>query len=291
MPKIDKKRVLLVGASGQVGQMVLHHWRDDPAAVPITPQFRGTGPAGSLVWDPMEGALPLLNEVHVSGGFDAMIMLGGVTPGQGKRLDVNAALAMACLSATSKAGIKRVLLASSSAVYGASDDAAFTEQSACKPVNDYGAAKLAMERACEPWRDAGMDICFLRIGNVAGADALLLNIAKAHPTKAIEIDIFDDGRGPVRSYIGAQTLARVMVSLCSHTTALPPVLNVATPIPLSMDALADAAGHPWRQRTPSDRTYQSILLDCSALASLHAFNARDSQPSEMIRQWKEAIRT
>lgn len=285
----DRMRVLLVGASGHVGQMVLHHWQSSTAATPITPQFRGTGPAGSLVWDPLEGASPLVDAVHVSGGFSTMIMLGGIIPGPGKRLDVNIVLAEACLYAASKAGIERVLLASSSAVYGAGDGAAFSEHAPCNPLNDYGAAKLAMEKTCAPWRDTGIDLCFLRIGNVAGADALLLNIAEAGPREAIEIDIFSDGRGPIRSYIGAQTMAQVLQSLCCHPTSLPPILNVASPMPLSMDALADAAGHPWRQRIPSERANQNITLDCSTLASLYPFNSQDSRPKEMVRQWKDTL--
>ena len=114
----DEIRVLLVGASGHVGQMVLHHWKHNPAAITITPQYRGTSPKGSLIWAPLEGASPLVATVHISGGFGTMIMLGGVIPGPGKRLDLNTKLAEACLRAASKAGIERVLLASSSAVYG-----------------------------------------------------------------------------------------------------------------------------------------------------------------------------
>jgi len=285
----DKIHVLLVGASGHVGRMVLHHWQSSLGAARITPQFRGTGPAGSLVWDPLKGALPLVDAVKVSGGFDTMIMLGGVIPGPGKKLNINTKLADACLSAASQAGIGRVLLASSSAVYGAGNGTAFTEKAHCNPANDYGAAKLEMEQACAPWRESGIDLCLLRIGNVAGADALLLNIAEAGPKESVEIDIFPDGRGPIRSYIGAHTMVQALQSLCHYPSALPRVLNVAAPVPLSMDALADAAGHPWRQRTASKRTYQNITLDCSRLASLHPFNAIDSRPNEMVRQWKDSL--
>lgn len=285
----DKMRVLLVGSSGHVGQMVLHHWQRNPAATPITPQFRGTGAGGSLVWDPLEGALPLVNAVQSSGGFDTMIMLGGVTPRQGKNLGVNTTLAEACLSAASKAGIRRVLLASSSAVYGAGDGTAFTEHAPCNPANDYGASKLEMEQACARWRESGIDLCVLRIGNVAGADALLMNISDAGSAEAIEIDIFTDGRGPVRSYIGTKTMAQVLQSLCLYPSALPQILNVAAPMPLSMDTLADAAGHPWRRRTPSERALQNITLDCSTLETLHKFSALDIRPNEMVRQWKDTF--
>lgn len=285
----DEMRVLLVGASGHVGRMVLHHWQNSLGATRITPQFRRTSHAGSLAWDPLKGALPLVDAVKVSGSFDAMIMLGGVTPGLGKKLDINITLAEACLSAASQAGIRRVLLASSSAVYGAGDGVAFTERDLCIPTNDYGAAKLEMEQVCAPWRESGIDLCFLRIGNVAGADALLLNIARAGPKEAIEIDIFSDGRGPIRSYIGAQTMCQVLQSLCRYPSALPQILNIAAPMPLAMDALADATGHPWRPRPPSEISHQNIVLDCNLLTSLHPFHTYDTRPSEMVRQWKETL--
>lgn len=289
MPAADTRPVLLVGASGRVGRMVLYHWQRlaDPAAV--VPQFRGSGTVGALVWDPLAGPQPLLDAVSASGGFQAMVILAGVTPGPGKDLGLNRTLAETCLAAASGADIPRVLLASSSAVYGAGTGAPMPETAPCNPANAYGAAKLEMEQACAPWRDDGMDLCLLRIGNVAGADALLLNVAKSAADQAIEIDVFDDGRGPVRSYIGVQTLASVLQSLCQQPAFLPDILNIGTPDPVSMDALADAAHHPWNKRTPAGPTPQTITLDCSLLSSLYDFTPLDSRPGDMVRQWKETL--
>lgn len=285
--KTENPRVLLLGASGRVGRMVLHHWRQTSAGLACVPQFRAAGTPGSLVWDPLLGPEPLLDMADALGGFAAMVMLAGVTPGSDKPLALNTLLAEASLRAAAKAGIPRVLLASSSAVYGAGDGAPLAESSPCNPINDYGIAKLEMERACAPWREGGLDLCCLRIGNVAGADALLLNIARAARQEAIEIDIFDDGRGPVRSYIGAQTMASVLQSLCLHSGTLPAALNLAAPNPVSMDALADAAGQPWRGRTPAGPAPQSITLDCTALSKLHDFNPKDSAPEELVLQWRK----
>ncbi|MCC5989668.1 MAG: NAD-dependent epimerase/dehydratase [Pararhodobacter sp.] len=284
-------RVLLVGASGRVGQMVWHHWQRFPDAVEIVPQCRRSGLPGSLIWDPLAGAQPLLDAVRGSGGVRAMVMLAGVTPGTGKPLAMNRMLAEACLSAASEAGIQRVLLASSSSVYGIGDGAPFSEQMPCNPVNDYGAAKLEMEHACLPWRERGIDLCCLRIGNVAGADSLLRNVAQSAPDMAVDIDIFANGRGPVRSYIGPRSMAAVLQSLCLHANALPGVLNLAAPVPVAMEELADAAGHPWTKRHPSEHAHQNITLDCAALSLLHEFGPSDSRPEEMVRQWKDVPRS
>lgn len=289
MPAAEERRILLVGASGRVGGMVLHHWQHLQGGTRIIPQFRNAEPEGGLVWDPLTGAEPLLTAVQQSGAFDAMVVLAGATPGSGVDLHLNTQIAEGCVSAAAKAGIRRVLLASSSAVYGAGDGRPFSEFSDCNPVNDYGLSKLQMERACGAWRKDGMDLCYLRIGNVAGADALLLNIAKASPAEAIEIDIFEDGRGPFRSYIGVKTMAKVLQTLCMRVDTLPPVLNVASPEPISMEQLADAAEHPWHPRQPSATAHQNIVLDCAALAALHRFTPADSDPAEMVSQWKATL--
>ncbi len=283
----DNLPVLLVGASGRVGQMVTYHWRQKCSDLSLLPQFRRQVEAQrSLIWDPLAGSDALLQAAYRTGGFCAMVVLNGVTPGQGRDLNLNETLALACLDAAARTEIPRVLLASSSAVYGVG--AALPETAVCAPVNDYGAAKLRMERASAPWREKEIDLCILRIGNVAGADALLLNVASAGPDKIIEIDVFQDGRGPVRSYIGTETLTEVIQSLCVHPSALPNILNIGTPLPVSMDALADAAGQPWRARTAASSAMQTITLDCSLLASFHSFTVRDSDPINMIQQWKES---
>ncbi len=288
MPEAEALRILMVGASGRVGRMVLYHWQRDPGPTRIIPQFR-SALEGGLTWDPMTGAQLLLDAVRQGEIFHAMVMLAGVTPGLGRDLDLNTRLAQACLDAASRARVRRVLLASSSAVYGAGDGAAFDERAACHPINAYGASKLTMERDCARFRHDGMDLCYLRIGNVAGADALLQNIARADPKEAVEIDIFENGHGPIRSYIGVETMTKVLQTLCLHPHALPPVLNLAAPSPVSMDALADAARHPWTPRAPSENACQHITLNCSALASIHAFTPLDSDTEDMVRQWKATL--
>lgn len=109
----DKSPVLLVGASGRVGRMVMHHWPQVSDRLPMLAQFRrSTTRSDCLIWDPLTGPEALLDAVSATGGFSAMIMLAGVTPGPGKNLALNRTLAEACLDAASRAGIGRVLLAS-----------------------------------------------------------------------------------------------------------------------------------------------------------------------------------
>ena len=278
--------ILLTGASGRVGQMLCSCWRDAVPDLALVPQYRGTAPQGALSWNPLEGPGALLYHVAHAGRPLAILALAGVTPGPGRDLTLNRRLAEATLDAALQAGVRRVLLASSSAVYGAGDGTPFSEDAPLAPVNAYGAAKLETEAACAPWRTRGLDICALRIGNVAGADALLLNVARAGPGDAVVIDRFADGGGPVRSYIGPSTLAAVLTTLCHHPGPLPEALNIAAPEPVAMAGLADAAGARIEMRPAPQGAHQRITLDCRRLAALHRFAPTDSTSTEMVRQWR-----
>ncbi|MDZ7711256.1 MAG: NAD-dependent epimerase/dehydratase family protein [Roseovarius sp.] len=280
--------VLLTGASGRVGRMLRHHWPDMAPDLALTPQYRRDVPPGALSWNPLDGPGALVAHAQAGHRPGAIIALAGVTPGPGRDLSLNTALAEATLAAAHDAGVPRVLLASSSAVYGAGDGTPFAEDAPCAPVNAYGAAKRDMEAACDPWRARGLDICALRIGNVAGADALLLNVARGGAGCAVVIDRFADGGGPVRSYIGPATLAAVLATLCRHTGPLPEVINIAAPMPVAMTDLAEAAGAPHETRPAPPGAHQRITLDCRRLTALHDFAALDSTATGMVRQWRKA---
>jgi UDP-glucose 4-epimerase len=268
---------LFLGMSGRVGRLIR------PALPPGIPCAARRG-AGDLIWDLMAGPDPLLALADRLGPPGALVVLAGVTPATGADMQANVALARAALRAAQAAGVGRVLLASSSAVYGGHRDAPWHEGDAPAPTSAYGAAKLAMERAAEPFRDAGLRVCALRIGNVAGADALLLNAPGP-----VALDRFTDGGGPVRSYIGPATLARVLVALSDPALPLPPFLNLAAPTPIEMRALADAAGLPWAWTPAPQSAVQRMVLDCRALAGLFRFDDADSDPATMVAQWRGAL--
>lgn len=282
------ERILLVGATGLVGGMVARHWtRAAPRALRAVLQARRRGDCAApdtLLWAPQDGPGPLIENVRTHGPIDAMVVLAGVTPRSGAPLDGNAAIAEDCLSAADAAGVPHVLIASSSAVYGAGQGGAFSEDDAIAPANDYGRAKSAMEDVCALYRARGTGVTCLRIGNVAGADALLLNAASATPEAPVRIDRFPGGGGPVRSYIGPATLARVIDTLVARAADLPPVLNIAAPCPIAMQALARAAGIPWVFTPAPQGAIEHVVLDCTRLAALHAFEPDDCDPAAMVSE-------
>jgi UDP-glucose 4-epimerase len=83
----------------------------------------------------------------------------------------NLAHALTLAEACAEAGVTRLVFSSTAAVYGIPDTLRVAEDVACRPINPYGASKLAAEAM---FRDAaaahGIDLAILRYFNVAGAD-------------------------------------------------------------------------------------------------------------------------
>ena len=277
--------LLVVGSSGAVGQLMLPHWR--LAKAPVVIQYRnGSRPHYSLQalnWNPDDGAGALEDWISAQGHPPrAMLVLAGVTPRSGRDLHLNTQIAETCLAAAQSAGVGRVLVASSSAVYGDHLSRSFSETDHPIPVNAYGEAKLEMERACARFSEA-LEVVCLRIGNVPGADAVLSRTLQPELPETF-LDQFADGGTPERSYIGPGTMADSLVKLGALEQKLPPVLNLAAPAPVQMGALADAAGLSWHGRARSDTKGQSITLDCARLWSFLSAPLNASDPAEMVAQ-------
>ena len=262
-----------MGASGRVGQLIASAWakRDSPwRTVPL--QYRRPQTlfhSGNILWDVTDGPDGLLKWMDRFGFLETLIVMAGVTSATSSDMTLNTVIAKAYLDAARVAGIKRVLLASSSAVYGFGDGSPMSETHSCAPVNTYGKSKLDMEAmARNVAADTNMEICCLRIGNIAGADALLLNASKATAETPLIIDRFPDGAGPLRSYLGPTQAGDVLAQLACHQGTLPHVLNLAGTAPIHMEELAIAASLPWRYATAPKKSHQSITLDCSVLAAL-----------------------
>lgn len=282
MTDVDPLVWILTGASGSVGRMLLRYWQNvPPKHIRIVPQYRKPSEIG-LDWSPLDGPNRLMEFVKRTKGVTGLIVFSGVTSAQDAVLSDNSALVTAILLAARAAGINRVLVASSSAIYGAGDGNPLTENAVKNPVNDYGRAKLAAESVCAEFPD--LDVCCLRIGNVAGADMLLKNGAST--SSILKLDVFPNGEGPKRTYIGPETFARVLESLMGLPQTLPTFLNVGAPTPVAMEDLLSAANIPFCKVTAPPTALQSVTLDCTLLASLHKFEPAASLPATLISEWQ-----
>jgi len=209
-------------------------------------------------------------------GADAIICMAGVTNTSSQPLHMNSDIAVRTLDAARDVSAGRVFLLSSAAVYGPNVGTC-AEDGPTAPYSEYGKSKLTMEQAAFRHRHPNT---VLRLGNVAGADAIL-----AGWTPGFQLDQLPDGSTPRRSYIGPNALARALATL-SEAAALPPLLNVAAPGCVQMGALLDAAVLEWSPKPATRATIPAVNLDTTRLSMFTEFKASDSTPEGIVRDWQ-----
>ncbi|MGB7243298.1 MAG: SDR family oxidoreductase [Sulfitobacter sp.] len=270
-------KFLVLGASGKLGCLLQAVW---PKADAVLWHSRRDGCCDfqfDLLQDPK-------TYVRAATGVRAVLCLPGVTPARadGEDLSHNSTLALAAVQGAATAGVARVFLASSAAVYGRADYP-LPETAVPTPACAYGHSKRDMEQATLALAQRlGLPVTILRIGNVAGADAIL-----GGWQPGFRLDQFNDGRTPRRSYIGPVTLAKVIARLM-RTDDLPSVLNIAAPGSIEMGALLDAAGLPWSGRPANDTTIPMVELDTRQLTRIMPIAANASSAEGMIDEYRRA---
>ncbi|WP_157779869.1 NAD-dependent epimerase/dehydratase family protein [Celeribacter ethanolicus] len=281
-------RAAYLGASGRIGGLLRVAERLFPEDAPgCLWQYRAADwcTENSFLWPDFRDPAPLV-AVRSQHGFDCILIFSGASGDKDDPDSMRAHVTTVdhAITAGLRAGVSRFLVASSSAVYGPDRGKPFREEDLLAPINAYGHAKAEMEELCTR-RAAmeGIEICALRIGNVAGADMLLGN-ARSRAGASLPLDIFPDGHSPERSYIGPVTLLRVLRAL-STLQSLPPVLNLAGARPVAMSDLLDAAGVPWTARPRTDAGHQKISLATSRLARLCPEIELKASAQEIVAEW------
>jgi UDP-glucose 4-epimerase len=148
---------------------------------------------------------------------------------------VNCTGTVTLLEAARAAAVRRVVLASSAAVYGDSSELPLTENAAARPLSPYAASKLVDEIYATLYtKTLGLEVCGLRYFNVFGprqrpdtqyAAAVPIFIRqllrKEPPT------IFGDG-GQTRDLIAVRDVVRANLMAAAHPAAAGEVFNVCT---------------------------------------------------------------
>lgn len=276
-PGSEAPRLLVLGATGKLGRMLRAWWaRFSPPFVPVW-QARGPRP-GHVVWSP--GASP-----EALGRADVVLALWGVTRGTSEALAANAELARAAHDVAQAVGARRLLVASSAAVYGPGEG--LREATPTRPVTPYGIAKLDAERTLDALArsETTPRICRVRLANVVGADSLFASLAEG---RALVLDRFADGQGPLRSYLAPGDLAAAIEVLATcDARELPAVVNVAGDRPLVMEALARAWGAEptWRPAPPD--AVARVTLDTRRLGALMGPLRASSSAQDAVAQLRQ----
>lgn len=159
---------------------------------------------------------------------------------------VNATGTLNVLVTAREAGVKRVVLASSCAVYGDNENLPLGETAAPKPLSPYAAAKLAGEAYCQAFFVAyGLPTVCLRYFNVYGPrqnpDG---DYAAVIPKFVSRIQawqppiIYGDGE-QTRDFVHVSDVVRANLLACERQEAVGQVLNVASGHRVSLLELVD----------------------------------------------------
>ncbi len=253
-------RVLITGGAGFIGGSLAHALVGSGDEVVIvddlsTGSMDNVHPAAAFrhldVTDSRLGALVAASAPDVIVHLAAQVSVAAsiVDPEHDRAVNVGGTRAVA--DAAVAAGVGRVLLASTAAVYGEPRELPLTEKSPTEPAVPYGASKLAAEGVLdEVLRPAGIDFAALRFANVYGprqrAEGEGGVVAEFASRMAAGVNpvIFGSGTQTrdfiyVGDVVGAcVAAARFEGSLAAHG-ADGPAYNVSTGRATSVNALAE----------------------------------------------------
>lgn len=223
------RRILVTGANGRIGRRVvaaLESAGDNDVIKVVSPR---SSAADTLELDIADADATAA--VIAATRPDVVIHLAGVLPSSGADFSINESSTRAVVGAAGTAGVSRVVLASSAAVYGDSRIGALGESLEPLPTGAYGESKVASEREL---RAAMCETVALRIFNVYGPgfiDSLVERLIASGAESPVQIGNLDEF---VRDYVHVDDVAAAIVA--AATVDLPSLhntINVGTGIPIT----------------------------------------------------------
>jgi UDP-glucose 4-epimerase len=169
--------------------------------------------------------------------------------------DTNVNATLEVLNFCRRANVRRVVFASSAAVYGVLDGNAASEDMVCHPASPYGASKLAVEDYLSAYQKTyGLETVALRYFNVYGPRQAFNNgysgvitifanriLSQSSPT------IFGDG-GQTRDFVSVRDIVQANLLAAESPAASGGTFNVATGRSVSLlellECMESAAGVP-----------------------------------------------
>ena len=179
---MERGAILVAGGAGYIGSHVCKALAAD-GYLPVTLDDLSSGHAGAVQWGPLvradiadAEAVARTVEAHGVVGalhFAAKSLVGESVREPLKYFRENVGKGVAFLEALQTAGVGNVLFSSTAAVYGnPAQSTPIREDDATRPINPYGASKLAFEEALRgAARASGGRCAVLRYFNAAGADS------------------------------------------------------------------------------------------------------------------------
>jgi UDP-glucose 4-epimerase len=252
-------RVLVTGGAGFIGSNLVRALLERGDAVRVLDNFSTGGRANlaGLDVEVVEGELRSYERVHNAvRGTEVVFHLGALGSVPRSVQDpltssaVNVEGTLNVLLAARDEGIRRVVFASSSSVYGNQPQLPLHESMAPDPISPYGVAKLAAERYCVSFSRVyhSFETVVLRYFNVFGPRqdptsqyAAVVPLFITAIAARESVTIFDDG-GQSRdfTYIDNVVAANLLAADAEGVSGR--IFNVSAGVPASVNDLAESIG-------------------------------------------------
>jgi UDP-glucose 4-epimerase len=201
------------------------------------------------------------------------------------------------LECARRAGARRVVISSSSAVYGAADRVPTPETSPCRPDSPYAASKLACEQFLFMYaRLHGLSGMALRYMNVYGLRqdpaspySGVISIFADRARKGLPLVIYGDGE-QTRDFVSVADVVRANL-MAAESDASAEVVNVGTGVQMSINRLAALCARgrvPIEHRAARQGDVRTSACDPSWARALLGFTA-GVQPDEGIARYLDDI--
>ncbi len=218
-------RVLITGHNGYIGSVLATLVRDAGHDVVGLDTFLFEGGTFGVDETSIESLRMDLRDIDVSDltGFDAVMHLaalsndpvGDVNPRC--TFDINHLGSVRLAELAKRAGVPRLIFASSCSLYGVAGDEMLTEEAAFNPITPYGVSKVLFEQDVAKLADDDFSPTFLRNSTAYGvsprlrADVVVNNLVGIAYTTG-EVLIQSDG-SPWRPLVHVQDIARAFLAV------------------------------------------------------------------------------
>jgi UDP-glucose 4-epimerase len=250
-------RVVVTGASGVIGAEVVHRLLERGDSVLASSRSPDSGPLAQL-----DGEIELIaadirdsarmRSMLEASGAEVVIHLAASLPATAEAdpvaaVELNVLATAALFELAASAGIERFIHASSKSAYGPLPDGAVVdERYLARPTSCYGATKLAAEIAigAQALR-GGPEASALRFATIyapgkadrhAGASVLSRLLDDAVAGRPVRIA---SGGDQVDDMIWIGDAAAGVIAAAHSPTALSPLYNISTGVPMTLRAFAD----------------------------------------------------
>ena len=211
-------RVAITGASGFIGQEVIRALKDreDVDITAISRQEREEDGGAGILWKATDYSVDSLKEILE--GTEAVIHLAAVRGTAGRLADysVNELITENLLIAAGESGVRKVIFASTIAVYSDIPAIPWKEDMMLTPKTLYGITKAACEHLCLYYsRKYAFDACIVRIAQVLGPGEkrrVMTNVFMEQAAGGQQLHVLGKSRAK-RQYIYSRDLATILSEL------------------------------------------------------------------------------